>query len=366
MLFGFKNKKINGPIIALWITFLFSLFLFFDSKLGAFDSIKLCFNYLSPAVIAFASFTVFDKTKFRISYRFFLTCILIYFFVGFIQTYFIPDFLAFLLNGNARGNMAGGRGVVSLCSEPAFYGSMCLFFMAIALINFNKKENYILIPILLFQLFALSKTATGIGLLIIAFVIFSIVQLFKLKFKPFIILGSMALVSSIAFNHVINSYEDSRVVTVANQFVKNPMLIAQVDASASVRFTGSLAPYLNFKHNHFLPMGFGRYQEFLIQLYHEGQYLALLTRRTIMEKDRLGGSINMILFQLGFLDLLFPFAIYRSFKGLMHQPAAVFAFILFVVLLFSQIQLMNAIIGFTIGLALIKSKDIHTKEEAIV
>jgi hypothetical protein len=138
-----------------------------------------------------------------------------------------------------------------------------------------------------------------------------------------------------------------------NEFVKDPLLITKVDESVGVRFTGAVAPYLALKHNHLLPMGIGHYQEFLQKLYSHGLYRNFLSPFVIKEKDRLGGSANMIIFQLGILGLLFPIAIILAFKyKLSVNDKQLFALLLFLVLLFTQIQLMHSMIGFIIATAL--------------
>ena len=151
ILFTIKNKRLNTTIVLLWIMFFMSLILACFSNLSAFDTLKNVFNYLSPPMICFASYVLYQKMWFKIGFKLFTTVVLTYFIVAFVQYFIDPHFMTFLLNQGARGVLLAGRGVVSLCPEPAFYGSLCLFFIVFSLISFTRKQNLILIPLLLIQ-----------------------------------------------------------------------------------------------------------------------------------------------------------------------------------------------------------------------
>jgi hypothetical protein len=152
------------------------------------------------------------------------------------------------------------------------------------------------------------------------------------------------------------NYSESRASILINEIVENPMLIAQVDVSAGVRITSSISPFLAMKHNAFMPMGMGHYKEFVSQLYKAGYYPKLLSVYIVNEIGRLGGGINMVLFHLGFLGLLFPIAIYLSFRRNLSSEKVFWAFVLFIVLLFTQIQLMHSMIGFILAAVLYLGK----------
>ena len=63
----------------------------------------------------------------------------------------------------------------------------------------------------------------------------------------------------------------------------------------------------------------------------------------------------MVLFHLGFFGLVFPIAIYLAFKRLIKNAAHLFAFIVFVILLFTQIQMMQSMIGLILATAIYQS-----------
>ncbi len=365
ILLATKNKRINKPIILLWLLFILSLFLIISSNLSGFESLKNSMNYLSPAIIVFAAYNVLDKYKLKVSYSMFVLIVLTYLLVGLVQLYIYPEFLTNLVNGEGRGILMAGRGVVSLCPEPAFYGSMCLFLVIFSLLNYSLKRNLLIIPLLLFQIIFLLKSSTASVILIASLAIYLIIQVLKLRIKYMVLSGVIAIAGMLLMSNVNQIDQESRMGSLMSAFIENPLLITQVDASVGVRLTGAYAPVLSAKHNYFLPMGLGNYQNFLRRLYAQGKYRKLLSSYIIAEKEKLGGSINMVLFQLGFLGLLLPLAIYFSFRKLLRVDKYLFCFLLFFLLLFTQIQLMHSMIGFLIAIALVKSNSIKKRPSLI-
>ncbi len=353
LLFGLKEKKINPPIILLLILFFASLFLIFHNQLSTFSYVKNSMNYLAPPIVAFVSYNLFLKMKTHIPFKWFMGILFTYFLVGFVQLHFIPDFMiSFLSRGEV---LFGGRGVISLNPEPAFYATMCLFLMIFSLITYNKRENIIAISFLLFQMIYLARSATGFAILGFALLLFIVFQILRLRLKYFA-LGSMIAITLFAgFHFGMKKIEETRFGLLANAFIDNPMMITQFDASTGVRVTGAIAPFISYKHHYMMPMGLGYYKEFLKGLYVRGQYRKLLNEYIVFEKDRIGGSINLVMFQLGFIGLLFPLAVYLAFRSLLYKDSHFFAFILFMTILFTQIQLMQSMIGFLIGYSIYRS-----------
>ena len=324
-----------------------------DSQLETFVTIKTVLNYLSPALVAYTAYNIFLNTSFKISYRFFLLVVSTYLFVALVQNMFYPSFMISFLH-DIRGAHIGGRGVTSLTNEPSFYGIHCLFLSIIALLNFNKKQNFVLQSLLFFQLLFLAKTSTAIGLLMVSFFAFGMVQVFRRNVKYIVMLGVVVIVGIISFNSVMRAFEDTRIGNLAKDFIEDPLMLTQVDQSASVRLTATFAPFLGIKENYFMPFGFGRYNSFVSDMYYQQKYRKLIIPYTLKNRDKIGGGINVILFHFGFLGLLFPLAVFYSFQKKIDQPKFLFSLILFILLL-TSIQLMNATIGFIIGYALYKT-----------
>lgn len=355
LLFGISDKRINAPLILLWVVFFLSISLVFFNKVTVFEFFKNTLNYLSPPLIATITYWILHQLKYKVSFKFFIGAMLTIAFVGLIQLFVLPDFGAALINMN-RGVLENGRGVVSLFSEPAFYGTTCLFFMAFSLLYFSKRQNYIAIPLLIFQLVFISRSATAIAIFLLAFGLFVVIQMCRFKFHY--LLGSVVatlLVSSIALSYW-NKIEHTRAGLLAQTFIENPLLVTKIDGSVGIRFTGTVAPFLAMKHHYFMPQGLGYYREFLTEFRRKGLYDNFLTIHRIEKKPRLSGGINMVLYQLGFIGLIFPFAIYLAFRGQLKEGPALLAFLFLVVSMMTQIQMMNAMIGFVIGTAIYRGK----------
>lgn len=361
-----KDKKINTPIILLLLTFLLAALLIFFSDLSLFLYVKNTVNYLAPPVVAMAIYNLMIKLDMKVDFRFFMGVILFYAFVSLVQLYFKPDFMTFLITDNIRGNLYRGRGVISLCPEPAFYGSQCLFLMVFSLMSFNKKQNYIALPILLYQLVFLSRSTTALAILAGTVLIFTLYQILKLKLSYILTVILVLLIATPIITNKIHELEKTRAGGLAVEFVKDPLLLTQVDESAGVRFTYMVSPFLAMKHNYFMPMGLGRFKPFVAELRKKGLYHNFLVPYLVKYKDVITGSINMVLFQLGFLGLLFPIAIFLAFKKLISDDRVLFALLLFICILFTQIQLMHSMTGLIIAYAITLSYFNKKQEPHIV
>ena len=354
VIFASKKPKLNAPIILLWVTFIISVLFVFTTKLDAFLTAKLVLNYLSPPVVAMAAYIIFTELKYKVKFSVFMAVSMAYLLVGVIQTHFIHDFMSMFLN-EARGILVGGRGVISLTTEPAFYGSTCLFLIVFSILNYSKKQNLIAIPLLLFQMVIIAKSSIAFAILAGSIMVFGLVMIIRLKWK-YVSALALSLFCVIIFQSQILSYfEGTRTGRIIQNFAKDPLLIAEVDGSIAMRASNTFAPYFVIRHNYFMPMGYGRFLSLLTELSEEGRYRKLITKGTLDQRKRIVGGINMVLFQLGFLGLLLPLAIYLAFKRLLHREAVLFALILFITILFTQIQLMYSLIGLIIASAIYQS-----------
>ncbi len=357
LLFSISNKKLNTPIILLWLLFLMSLVLALFSQLDAFDTVKNILNYLSTPMICLAAYNVFIKSDFKLPYRVFLLIVSTYFAVAAVQMYIDPGFMTALLNQGARGVMLGGRGVVSLCPEPAFYGSLCLFFMVFSLIMYSPKQNILTIGLLAVQLILFAQSATSILVFLVACCVFLFIQLLKFRLNYILYTSVIVIMCIFSWARWQDELSQSRAGILIQEIAENPLLLAQADVSAGVRITSTVSPFLAAKHYWGLPMGWGTYKAFVRELNQSGDYPKLLNPYIVNEIGRLGGGINMILFQLGILGILFPLAIWLAFKKILTRRAVLFAFVLFILVLFTQIQLMQSMIGFIIASAIYLSRD---------
>jgi len=227
--------------------------------------------------------------------------------------------------------------------------------MIFSLLHYSYKQNIIVGILLFYQLAFLAKTATAIGVFGIAVMIFGLIQVLKFRLKYVFLLISFFIIAGVSFTYIQKSLEDSRLGEIVNNVIDDPLQLAMVDQSAGVRLTSSFAPFLVIRHNYWMPVGLGNYNTFLRKLYHQRKYRKLITPFILKEKAKIGGCINLAMFQLGFLGMLLPIAIFLAFKKLFNQEALLLCFILFILLLFTQIQLMHSMIGLIIASAIFKS-----------
>lgn len=355
LLLGIKNKKINTPLVLLWVLFLFSTLLIFKNNLSFVQYLKNTFNYLGPPVIGTATYVLLSKFNYKISFRFFIAINAVYFIAAFMQMYIDPDFGSSLIN-QSRGIKLHGRGVISLTPEPAFYGSLFLFFLSFSVIQFSKRQNLFLVPLILFQLLAFSQSATALAILSISLVAFTIVQICRLKIVYILYASLLMAILIPLYNTQIEKLEETRMGSIAADFIQDPLKIAKVDASVGVRFSGAVAPYLAAKHHYMKPMGLGYYKSFLRNLYTQGKYRSFLNAEIVNEQDKLGGGINVALFQLGIVGIIFPIAILLIYWRRLREDNYLYSMILMCCLLFTQIQMIQAMIGFTFGFVLYKTR----------
>ncbi|NNE16696.1 MAG: hypothetical protein HKO66_15855 [Saprospiraceae bacterium] len=364
IIFAYEKQKLNLPIILLWVLFIISLLFALGSTLDSFTTMKIIMNYLSPPLIAMAAYSIYRNQDFKLNFGIFCSILGIYFIVGVIQAYFISDFMTLFLN-EGRGIMVGGRGVVSLTTEPSFYGSICLFFMVFSILNYDTKRNIYVALFLLFQVVFLAKSATTIALIGGSVLVFGTIQLMRFKLKYVLALFLFLSVSGIFHKQIFGVIEDTRIGAITTNFMENPLLIAQVDGSVATRLCSTVAPYFVIRHKCFKPMGYGRFLPFLKELNGQGKYKKLITKVTLTQRQRILGSINMALFQFGFIGLILPIAIFLAFRRLFRRDINLYAFILFILILFTQIQLTHAMTGLIFATALFKSKLMEKQSKAI-
>jgi len=364
ILFGTKDKLFNRPLVLLWVLFLVSPLLYFGNSLGFFDFAKACFNYMSPAIVATTAYVIFTKSNYRFPFSWFVGILIVYMIVGLIQMYIREDFGVALLN-EGRGILYYGRGVISLSPEPAFYGTLCLFFVVFSLLHYTPRQNWFSLPLIFFQLLYLSRSATAIGLLLVSVGTFILIQIIRFKIRYLFYGMLIVLVSVPIINSQVDKLNETRAGRVALKVLEDPSSFVRIDNSVGSRYISSIAPYLLLKHKYFVPQGLGNYQDFLRELYQQGKYRSMLNPTVINENKRITGSINVTLFQLGFIGLLLPIAIIMSFWKRIHTDVGMFCLVLYMSTLFTQIQLMHCMLGLVLAAAMLDNVQTSTEKQTI-
>ncbi len=191
--------------------------------------------------------------------------ILLWLFVGLMQTFVDRRFLSFLVS-NFR--TTDNRGVVSLASEPSFYGYVMAFFFVLA--NEFKRHRLLYQGICVFQIVALGQSAVAIVYLAVfvgMFVIKEIVAFPKDKpdrRKKKLLIATISL-GVIVFGIWLVSYlmPNSRMVHLFAKMARDLWKVRSLndlyvlDESVAERVELILVGFRGFIQNWGLPNGFG-------------------------------------------------------------------------------------------------------------
>lgn len=237
--------------------------IFFDDSITWMMLIRKCYNYASLFVVSLAMFNSFWKLGIR--EKWLKGIILLWLFVGLVQKFIDRQFLSFLVS-NFRTSET--RGVVSLASEPSFYGYVMVFFFVLA--NEFKRHRFLYQGICVFQIVALGQSAVAIVYLAVFAIMFILKEAIKLpKDKPDVrkrklIFGGIALgAMALGILIVVVAMPNSRMVQLFRKLVGNLGKVRSladlyaVDQSVAERVEAIIIGFRGFVQNWGLPNGFG-------------------------------------------------------------------------------------------------------------
>ena len=242
----YKFKKV---FIFLLIPMIFSVLIF---PLGdnQFSSIRSVAGYFTIALIPLV-FHYALKRHYTTTVNFLKLTVVVYLFVGIVQIIFDANFMTLLLN---RGVSGGGRGVVSLSSEPTFYGLICLFLILIfSALETNNK--YIYIYLLLFKIIFLAQSSMTILFLLI-FVFYYVLFKSKGDFLLIAILGGAIFLIIMSFNHL-----DLRMFHLFNKTISAPETL-MLDGSINARMSAIYFSIKGFIDSYGVANGFSAFSDY--------------------------------------------------------------------------------------------------------
>ena len=345
LFFFFKNIAFSNVQLCLLLIFFFSIFIFLGSSVN-FASFRSLFNYTQLFFISYVGYRIL-KTE-RINFEFFLKfTIIIWFFVGFIQTYFYKEFLTFLIR-NPR--MIGeSRGVVSLAAEPTFYGIVLLFLILFLLhANYKNKEYFILISIVGIIFFA--KSSMVFFILAIALFFYFLTH-FSIRSILYII------VFFTIFPFLIFEFmQESRIAFLITDFLQNPSLLLSKDFSITDRLFHILFSFKGFYDNAMFPNGFLSWETYM-----SGQIEEFTKAGTISPDyenhharargGRIMSGYGSAFFELGIIAILIPISLISLYYSLYKNDLKKFFFFSLIVnaVMFAGISIGFSIFSFYIG-----------------
>ncbi len=349
LMFLYFERKIIIDFFYLFIVVLYSVLLLFFHEIDSM-AIRSLYCYMSMFFISYITYRTFHLFNDSF-YKIYKSIVFIWFIVGFIQTFIEPDFLYFLVARNLKSSsLSGGRGVISLMTEPAGYGQMCLCFIIIGYLNFEKKYKMKLIYFLLIiQLIFFAKSSTYIFVFIVSFVLF---YFYKIIFNKDVYSIAFIFILLLLFYFVLpivlDSFLDYRIGYLLRYLFNNPSEFIASDGSGQIRICHIIFSFYGFIENYGMPHGYGMFFPYLDSVHLN--YSFSETVSTSSDNVRILSNIGSVLFELGIIGLIPFYILIRSFCKLRTRDVnVVFVLILFLILLTTSALFSLAIIPFVFG-----------------
>lgn len=343
---GFRYLK--KELYYLLIVALFSIAFSFVENFS-FNTVRSVINYVSLFVVSAATYMTLSRMG-NIPYGLYKFVIVVWLSVGLIQQFIYPGFGAFLISRMSEGVVKTGRGVTSLAPEPTFYAIICSLLAIVNFLNFQREKHYKLIMLVLFfQIFILSRSSTMILLVVGAFFCYKLIQIISRKPKFIFTLAAIIIVMYISLPFIAEYFSNYRIGKLLGELVENPRLFIVVDESVNERFIHAFFPGYAFFTDFGMPHFYGNFSRYMNEIYFSGQFNDYIPYYK-SEYTRIMSGIGSAFFELGVIALLIVVVIVnctRKISRYNHQ--CLFWSILFVFILINAMPLSNALIGLVFG-----------------
>lgn len=337
ILFFTFEKRFTAPQLCILYVFIFSTFILFLNSID-FTALRSYFNYFSLFFLSYATFNVL-KTE-RINFDLFLKrSILVWFFIGLVQTMYDKSFMTFLVSGSRTTE---NRGVTSLAPEPTFYGIVLVFFIIFLMhLETPRKKTYLFICV--FGVLVLAKSSMAVLFLAII-MFFYIITHVKLKYI------FMSLAAIFIFPIFIGKFmSGTRLADLLFKVVDNPKSLVLVDASINDRFFHVFFSLKGFYDNNFLPNGYLSWNDYVdVEILRFSEYV-------IVEWFSVGGRImsgyGSAFFELGVVAIAVPISLFLLYFSLFKNDfrKLVFFFLTINTIMFSAIPIGFSLYSFYLG-----------------
>ncbi|MGI9179358.1 MAG: hypothetical protein ACR2H9_02420 [Longimicrobiaceae bacterium] len=347
-----RIRRLPLEILLLLPVLLFSLPLALLGE-ASLTAVRSLGNYFSVFLIACASYVLL-KAAGGFSVAAFKAIVVIWFAVGFIQTFFYADFLVFLTPRAVGTAGLFGRGVVGLSPEPTHYGTYCIFLLILTLLLarvklLSRRESAILAALLVVQITVFAQSAMTVLLLVLFAGLYVGINFFSLRklVTSLVVLallgGGLAAVLSRGWAPL----EATRVYSLLTRLFEDPMLVLMIDQSVNDRFFHIFFSFYGFFENFGLPHGYTAWTEHVLRLVHQFSPYAWA-----VSPARIMSGYGAALFEMGVVALLVPLSLtiaLRRFFGSDVRSFLIVAVFLHLVML-TNVPLAFPLFGFLIGL----------------
>jgi hypothetical protein len=276
--------------------------------------------------------------------------IIIWFIVGFIQTFVHSRFLTFL-SPRTSGTGSYGRGVTALAPEPTFYAMIAGLLLLLCLLNRQRGQlNRLNIVLCLISICIFSKSATVILLLIITCVCHFFILMFRKRIKYFFILLFFGIILTTFSIIIIKSdNRDNRLFNIVKKIANDPQNIFVADGSVNERFIHFFFPMKGLVDNYMLPNGFNEFNNYMYDIYKSHQYSEyLMSYRD--NYTRIMSGYGSIIFELGLFGVYIFISInLQLIKIIKRHFSNTFSLIFLNLMLFMTLPFVTALVPFVIG-----------------
>jgi hypothetical protein len=329
LIFLFTKKVFIKIHISILVLFIWALFILIFSGFD-FTAIRSFLNYASLFFISYSSYYLLKNRS--INFEFFFKIVLIVWFViGFIQTFYSRNFLTFLVSSSRTTD---DRGVTSLAPEATFYGVIFIFFILI-LIHSSFKYKFFYILLSCIGIIFLAKSSMAFLFLILMFFLYVILYV-KIKYILLILFFAFFVVPYLYIG------DGSRLTNLIKIFLENPSSIVLIDASINDRVFHVFFSIKGFFDNFLLPNGYLSWNNYVIK--ELPNYSNLVMIDNFSANGRIMSGYGAAFFELGIIALIIPFVLFRLLRSIyfFDNKKFLFFFIYVNLIMFSAIQ-----IGFT-------------------
>lgn len=301
-----KREKLSLPY-PLWIICLilfYATILYFINADFVFGLRSLA-GYISIFLIAVASYLTFKHLNLK---AFFLS-ISIWMIFGIIQLLFKKDFGYNLI---VRMSTSPNRGVTSLAVEPSFYAIMCMFFLILNEIFYqrNKYESRVYLVIIFILCFQIFISYSGMGLLLLS--IFFIVKIFEILLQKMTIrgiirvslcaMGSFIIFWSFTYFPLL---QITRAGQILSKFIINPMELLFSDASMADRASHIVVSFYSLIYSNGLGLGLGTWGEHCnLLISSAGGWVEKLANVNFSTGGRIMSGWGTAVYELGVVGML--------------------------------------------------------------
>jgi hypothetical protein len=338
---GYKIKKILIFLLAPMILSV-ALFPFEDNQFSAIRSIA---GYFTIALIPILFYYAL-KRHYEITVTFLKLAVVVYLFVGIVQFLFDHSFMTFLLSRG--GGYDASRGVLSLSTEPTFYGLICLFLiLTFSALETSNKYKYIYL--LLFQIIFLAQSSMVILFLLIFVFIYI---LFRVRVKLYLITFLCGVIIFLFLNFITL---DLRAINLFNQAIMHPERL-MLDGSINSRIGAIYFSIKGFIDSYGMANGFSNFSDYwAFEILRQDVFFQSARTPPVRIMSFYGG----ILFELGIVGLLIPFTysviIFKAYKANIRDFLIFFFFLN--AILFTAIPMSFSLVGIYFGALIYKAED---------